>query len=144
MKGTEPKSLTKGFEPSRKITAMDIRPLLLVAAGGAIGAILRYQITLTLPMESHWATMGINLLGALLLGILAGGLHGGGVISDDLLLFFGTGLLGAFTTMSTFSLDLATLFDADRFGTIGIHLVATGILGPALALAGWKLTAIVL
>ena len=81
---------------------MDTRPLLLVAAGGAIGAVLRHQITLALPMESHWATMGINLLGALLLGILAGGLHSGGVISDDLLLFLGTGLLGAFTTMSTF------------------------------------------
>ena len=123
---------------------MDIRPLLLVAAGGAIGAILRHQITLSLPMESHWATMGINLLGALLLGILAGGLHGGGFISDDMLLFLGTGLLGAFTTMSTFSLDLATLFDAERFSIIGIHLVATGILGPILAFVGWKLTSIAL
>tara|TARA_B100000287_G_scaffold189208_1_gene178827 strand:+ start:311 stop:682 length:372 start_codon:yes stop_codon:yes gene_type:complete len=123
---------------------MDIRPLLLVAAGGAIGAILRHQITLSLPMESHWATMGINLLGALLLGILAGGLHNGGIISDDMLLFLGTGLLGAFTTMSTFSLDLATLFDAERFGTIGIHLVATGVLGPTLAFVGWRLTSIAL
>ena len=123
---------------------MDIRPLLLVAAGGAIGAILRHQITLSLPMESHWATMGINLLGALLLGILAGGLHNGGIISDDMLLFLGTGLLGAFTTMSTFSLDLATLFDAERFGTIGIHLFATGVLGPTLAFVGWRLTSIAL
>ena len=123
---------------------MDVRPLLLVAAGGAIGAILRHQITLSLPMESHWATMGINLLGALLLGILAGGLHNGGIISDDMLLFLGTGLLGAFTTMSTFSLDLATLFDAERFGIIGIHLVATGVLGPTLAFVGWRLTSIAL
>ena len=123
---------------------MDIRPLLLVAAGGAIGAILRHQITLSLPMESHWATMGINLLGALLLGILAGGLHSEGIISDAMLLFLGTGLLGAFTTMSTFSLDLATLFDAERFGTIGIHLVATGVIGPALAFVGWRLTSIAL
>ena len=88
--------------------------------------------------------MGINLLGALLLGILAGGLHSGGVISDDLLLFLGTGLLGAFTTMSTFSLDLATLFEADRFGAIGIHLIATGVLGPVLAFVGWRLTSIAL
>ena len=123
---------------------MDIRPLLLVAAGGAIGAILRHQITHTIPMESHWATMGINLLGALLLGILAGGLHNQVVISDDLLLFLGTGLLGAFTTMSTFSLDLATLFDAERFGAIGVHLVATGVVGPTLAFVGWRLTSIAL
>ena len=46
--------------------------------------------------------------------------------------------------MSTFSLDLATLFDADRFGTIGIHLIATGILGPVLAFVGWRLTSIAL
>jgi len=123
---------------------MDGRALLLVAVGGALGAIARYLSTTMLPIESHWSTLVINLSGSLLLGIIAGGLHGAGTISDELLLLLGTGILGAFTTMSTFSVDVMRLIDESQWTTATVYLVSTAFIGPILALIGWKCTSMIL
>tara|TARA_B100000902_G_scaffold362088_1_gene380094 strand:- start:2931 stop:3308 length:378 start_codon:yes stop_codon:yes gene_type:complete len=123
---------------------MDGRALLLVAVGGALGAIARYLSTTMLPIESHWSTLAINLSGSLLLGIIAGGLHGAGTISDELLLLLGTGILGAFTTMSTFSVDVMRLIDDSQWTTATVYLVSTAFIGPILALIGWKCTSMIL
>ncbi|MBI31437.1 MAG: fluoride efflux transporter CrcB [Euryarchaeota archaeon] len=123
---------------------MDGRALLLVAVGGALGAIARYFATTTLPIDSHWSTLVINLTGSLLLGIVAGGLHGTEIISDELLILVGTGILGAFTTMSTFSLDLVRLVDESQWMTAFLYLGSTALIGPILALIGWKCTSMIL
>jgi len=123
---------------------MDGRALLLVAVGGALGAIARHLSTTMLPIESHWSTLAINLSGSLLLGIIAGGLHGAGTISDELLLLLGTGILGAFTTMSTFSVDVMRLIDESQWTTATVYLVSTAFIGPILALIGWKCTSMIL
>jgi len=123
---------------------MDGRALLLVAVGGALGAIARYLSTNMLPIESHWSTLAINLTGSLLLGIIAGGLHGSGLISDELLLLLGTGILGAFTTMSTFSIDVMKLVDESQWATATLYLGSTALIGPILALIGWKCTSMIL
>tara|TARA_B100000287_G_C20107171_1_gene572825 strand:- start:115 stop:492 length:378 start_codon:yes stop_codon:yes gene_type:complete len=123
---------------------MDGRALLLVAVGGALGAIARYLSTSMLPIETHWSTLAINLTGSLLLGIIAGGLHGSGLISDELLLLLGTGILGAFTTMSTFSIDVMKLVDDSQWATATLYLGSTALIGPILALIGWKCTSMIL
>ena len=123
---------------------MDGRALLLVAVGGALGAIARYLSTTMLPIETHWSTLAINLTGSLLLGIIAGGLHGSGLISDELLLLLGTGILGAFTTMSTFSIDVMKLVDDSQWATATLYLGSTAFIGPILALIGWKCTSMIL
>jgi len=123
---------------------MDGRALLLVAVGGALGAIARYLSTTMLPIEAHWSTLAINLTGSLLLGIIAGGLHGSGLISDELLLLLGTGILGAFTTMSTFSIDVMKLVDDSQWATATLYLGSTALIGPILALIGWKCTSMIL
>jgi CrcB protein len=123
---------------------MDGRAILLVALGGALGAVGRYLSANMMPIESHWSTLTINLVGSFLLGIIAGGLHGSGVISDELLLFLGTGILGAFTTMSTFSVDLIKLIDESQMATAMIYLGSTALIGPFLAFIGWKGTTMVL
>ena len=123
---------------------MDGRALLLVAIGGALGAIARYLSTTMLPIETHWSTLAINLTGSLLLGIIAGGLHGSGLISDELLLLLGTGILGAFTTMSTFSIDVMKLVDGSQWATATLYLGSTALIGPILALIGWKCTSMIL
>ncbi len=123
---------------------MDGRALLLVAVGGALGAIARYLSTSMLPIETHWSTLAINLTGSLLLGIIAGGLHGSGLISDELLLLLGTGILGAFTTMSTFSIDVMKLVDGSQWATATLYLGSTALIGPILALIGWKCTSMIL
>ena len=123
---------------------MDGRALLLVAVGGALGAIARYLSTTMLPIEAHWSTLAINLTGSLLLGIIAGGLHSSGLISDELLLLLGTGILGAFTTMSTFSIDVMKLVDDSQWATATLYLGSTALIGPILALIGWKCTSMIL
>lgn len=82
---------------------------LLVMAGGAIGAGLRYhlgrvaveQLGTTFP----WGTWIVNLLGGFLMGVLAGNLVPTGKADEPLLLFLGVGVLGGFTTFSAFSLE---------------------------------------
>ena len=123
---------------------MDGRALLIVAVGGALGAVARYLTTTILPIDSHWSTLAINLTGSLLLGIIAGGLQGAGWISNELLLLFGTGVLGAFTTMSTFSFELARLFDESQWTTGILYFATTVLIGPILAFIGWKCTSMIL
>ncbi|RWO23774.1 MAG: fluoride efflux transporter CrcB [Mesorhizobium sp.] len=89
--------------------------LLLVAAGGAIGAGLRHVvnfIALRLVGPSFpWGTMAINIVGSFAMGLFITTLarrYGG---SNELRLFVATGILGGFTTFSAFSLDFATLWE---------------------------------
>ena len=84
----------------------------LVALGGAIGAALRYGVSMYLSSDGFpWATLSVNMIGSLLLGILAVALTQG-LISQDAALILGTGILGAFTTMSTFSVETLNMFQS--------------------------------
>lgn len=97
----------------------------LVAAGGALGALLRFLLSTALPslatptlVELPWATLLANVLGCLGLGVLVGVLEvrPGRPWMRPLL---GTGLCGGFTTMSTAVLDGAAMLGAD-FAIIAI------------------------
>jgi len=71
----------------------------LVALGGALGALLRFAVTEQVGSStSPWGTLTVNLVGSLALGALSVGLARS-VGSGGQALLFGTGLLGAFTTM---------------------------------------------
>ena len=76
--------------------------LLLVAAGAAVGAPLRYLAGHFLDDRVHGGTLLVNLLGSLLLGWLVG--HG---VGDDALALFGTGFCGALTTYSAMAVQAA-------------------------------------
>jgi|TARA_B100001996_G_C18598589_1_gene568928 CrcB protein len=117
---------------------MEIRLMLLVGIGGAIGAMLRYIISDIMPSEGlPYGTMTVNLLGSLLLGVMFGALAAEALISQDNLLLFGTGLLGAFTTMSAFAMETVNLSEnnmPDAF--VYVILSVIGCIG--LAWAGYK------
>jgi len=91
----------------------------LVAAGGGAGALMRYQtgrlITHVLGpqavMAFPWATLAVNVIGSLAMGLLAGWLARHGQGGDHVRLAVGVGLLGGFTTFSAFSLELMLLID---------------------------------
>lgn len=91
-----------------------INHLLLVAAGGAIGASLRHLAGMAslrlLGPAFPYSTVLINVTGSLIMGLFIAWLvkKGG---SDNLRLFFATGILGGFTTFSAFSLDVADLIE---------------------------------
>ena len=113
---------------------------LLVAAGGATGAWLRYlasRATLSVigPVAATafpWATLLINVSGSFAMGLLAGWLARHGQGGEHWRLLLGVGVLGGFTTFSAFSLELANLAQRGALGlAFGYALVSVlaGVLG---------------
>jgi CrcB protein len=90
-----------------------------VALGGAIGALLRYQngrlLTHWLGPQAvtafPWATLFVNVVGSLVMGGLAGFLARHGHGGEQWRLFIGVGVLGGYTTFSSFSLELMMLIE---------------------------------
>lgn len=89
--------------------------MLLVAAGGAVGATLRYGLTF-LPIRSVFpcSTFLANILGALLIGLVIG-LISDGRLSPGNGLFFKTGVCGGLTTFSTFSAETLVLLESGEY-----------------------------
>jgi fluoride exporter len=123
----------------RYIAAMP--SLFLVMIGGAAGAGLRWEFgrlaLARLGPGFPWGTLGVNLIGGLLMGILAGTLIGQGSPDRPLWLLLAVGLLGGFTTFSAFSFDLFAMVERGRLGTAALYAGAS-VLGSLLLLAfGW-------
>ena len=110
-------------------------PLLLVMAGGAVGAGARWGVSRLWPAAPGawpWATLAVNLSGGLLIGVLAGALLGRG--AEPARLALGVGALGGFTTFSTFSLEVVALLERGAWGAgLGYALASTA--GAVLACA---------
>lgn len=117
-----------------------------VALGGAIGALGRYQLGraithwLGVPVVTTfpWATLAVNVIGSIAMGVLAGWLarHGSGS-GEQLRLLLGVGLMGGFTTFSAFSLELMLLIERGQPGTAfayGAISVLAGLTGLYLGL----------
>ncbi len=116
---------------------MDPKDLLLVAIGGALGASLRYLVILWIPTESFpWSTLSVNLIGSFILGIIIG-FSTNQLLDEKTTLMIATGVLGAFTTMSTYSVDTITLWENEKILAI-LYIIATAIIGPILALIGME------
>ena len=116
---------------------MDPKNLLIVAFGGALGACLRYLVILWIPPEGFpWSTLSVNLLGSLILGIIIG-LSSNHFLGDKITLLLATGVLGAFTTMSTYSIETISLWENDKILAI-VYILSTAIIGPVLALIGME------
>lgn len=104
-----------------------------VAAGGAIGAVLRYGVNVA--SVSIWgfnfpiATMIVNIIGSLTLGLITGLFSHYGNPSPEIRTFLITGMLGAFTTFSTFSLDSATLLERGNYGLLSFYLLGSVVFG---------------
>ena len=116
---------------------MDPKDLLLVAIGGALGASLRYLVILWIPTEGFpWSTLSVNLIGSFILGIIIG-FSTNQLLEEKTTLMIATGVLGAFTTMSTYSMDTITLWENEKILAI-LYIIATAIIGPILALIGME------
>src|SRR3569832_2973453 len=98
-----------------------------VMVGGAIGADARHligQIMLArLGPGFPWWTLSINILGSLLMGLLIGWLARSGG-SDTARLFFGVGILGGFTTFSSFSMEFWSLFERGQVAQAAAYVLA--------------------
>lgn len=111
--------------------------LLLVAAGGALGAVARHLVNQAglrvLGPEFPYGTLAVNVIGSLAIGLLVGWLaQAGRPDATEIRFALGVGFLGAFTTMSAFALDvvvmaerkMALLAVAYAAGTVGLSVIA--------------------
>ena len=126
-------------EQHLRLKELELPPVLAVSLGGAAGAVARYGVA-ELVDRSHsdafpWDTLAVNLIGSFLLGLLLA-LLGSSAHRSSARLLFGTGMLGAFTTFSTFSLDTANLLRNDAALTSIIYVTTSLAGGLALAWAG--------
>jgi len=110
--------------------------LLLVMAGGAVGAGARHlfgRLTLTaLGADYPWGTLGVNLIGGMLMGLLAGTLLRVGA-GESARLLLGVGVLGGFTTFSAFSLDVALMIERGAIAAAAGY-AAVSVAGSVIAL----------
>ena len=113
--------------------------LLLVITGAAIGAPLRYLGDRAVQSRHDtvfpWGTFTVNVLGSLILGIIAGAVAAGGA-SPQVQLALGTGFCGALTTYSTFSYETLRLLEDDARLFAAANVVASIVAGLGAAFLG--------
>jgi fluoride exporter len=119
--------------------ALTLSVILLAGGAGAVGGLFRYLVGVVAIHRWGWkgrrATLTVNLVGAGMAG-LAFGAWRGGLLSDAAWFVVGVGFLGAFTTYSTWMLEVARLLRDDARGrALGYLFGAMGV-GLLLALLG--------
>jgi len=111
--------------------------------GGAIGAALRYALTVFVDQRLAalfpWGTVAVNAIGCFLIGVLLPCFDQRELFSPTLRLFVFTGVLGAFTTFSTFSLETWRLVEAGRVGLAFANVAGSVLLCLAATFAGLAL-----
>ncbi len=117
-----------------------VQTLLTVAAGGAIGASLRYLTfvgaTRVFGPGFPIGTLVVNVLGSFLMGVVFVVIAKKG--GQELALFLMTGVLGGFTTFSAFSLDTFALFERGETGTAALYvLLSVGLSIAALVIGAY-------
>jgi len=112
---------------------------LIVFFGAGLGGIARHGVNMTgarLGYASPLGTLGVNVAGSFLMGVLAAWfVHRTGV-SQHVRLFLTTGLLGGFTTFSAFSLDAALMWERGAFGPFALYVLGSLVLSVAGLFAG--------
>jgi CrcB protein len=118
---------------------------LAVALGGTVGTLARHAVNLTflrLGRPGALATATVNLLGSVVIGALAGALAGGRLaMSAPLRAFVFVGILGGFTTFSTFMLDTLTLGQSRSVGAAVANVALQTMLGAAATLVAYRVFA---
>ena len=119
--------------------------LLLVFLGGGAGAVGRYLggvafLRLVGARQPYLATLTINVVGGVLMGLLIGALVTLGVRgvqhTDRIRLFLGVGVLGGFTTFSSFSLETVMMLERRAYATAAAYVAASVLLSALGVMLG--------
>ncbi len=121
--------------------------LILVFVGGGIGAILRYFINnisenmflSNSNYEFPWGTFVVNILGSFLIGFVVGLFDSSILSNEQLKLFIIVGVLGGFTTFSSFSLETVEMLQAGYYIKSILYIAASTFLAIIFTISGLKL-----
>ena len=120
-----------------------MKEVLAVAAGGVIGAVARHLVYVAaghlLGTGFPYGTLIVNVVGSFAMGVLVETMALVWSSSTAMRLFLATGILGAFTTFSAFSLDFAVLFERRAYGLCAIYAIASFVLSVGALFAGLHL-----
>ena len=117
--------------------------LAAVAFGGGLGALARYALALLLPTrpaQFPWGTFVINTLGCLLIGVLMVLITEVWTVHRLVRPFLGVGVLGGFTTFSTYALEIRNLLHTGAVAVAFVYLVGTFLAAMLAVLAGAWIT----
>jgi len=117
--------------------------LLFIACGGGVGAVLRYLVAGwgqqlvagTFPV----GTLLVNMTGCLLIGFLGATLAGPVLIREEYRMGLMVGLLGGFTTFSTFGYETLALLDGGDVAMASLNVLLSNALGLAAVWSGYRL-----
>jgi len=113
--------------------------LLWVAAGGALGAVMRYLVSMQIAAETGarfpWGTLTVNMIGCLVIGMMWS-VTEHKTASEGLLLFLIVGMIGSFTTFSTYGLEGIQLIQSGKWLAGFGYVLISNIAGLLLVLIG--------
>ena len=116
-----------------------MKSFLLVMAGGAFGAALRFQLSRMLSVDANgwpWHSFTANVVGGFAMGMLTGWLAQKGTDGNDLQFLLRVGLLGGFTTFSAFSLEMALMVERGQLALAAGYALASVIIALVALFAG--------
>ncbi len=120
-----------------------MKVIIAIAAGGALGALARHfvsgQITHWLGTGFPWGILAANVAGSFAMGILVEAMALVWSPSQELRAFLTVGFLGAFTTFSTFSLEVALLYERGQALLAALYIAASVLLAVGGLFAGLAL-----
>jgi len=115
---------------------------LLVGLGGALGSMARYGVGLAAGRLAPgsawpWGTLTVNVVGGLIMGLVAGWLAlRGGVQQESVRVFTAVGVLGGFTTFSAFSLETALMIERREFAMAAGYVALSVVVAIAALFLG--------
>jgi CrcB protein len=125
-------------------TELDLHPVPVlgtIAVGGVVGSEVRYALTIAFPDGAGvpWTTLGINVVGCLLIGVLMVAVQRWGRRTPLLRPFAGVGVLGGFTTFSAYAVGVQRLLAGGAPTSALVYLVLTPALAVLAVVAGTRL-----
>jgi CrcB protein len=115
---------------------------LLIAGGGALGSVLRYAIQGWVQRAADGSfpagTLAVNVIGCAAIGFLTALFTGPFLIREEYRIGLTVGILGGFTTFSTFGLESFTLMNAGQLGLMALNIILSCVLGLIAVWAGYR------
>jgi CrcB protein len=124
-------------------TTLNLRLILAVALGGAVGSVARYLVGIgsgkLFGLDFPWGTLIINIVGSFLIGVFVESFALKWDLPQAARVFLTVGICGGFTTFSTFSLDSYLLIDRGELWSAAAYMAGSVVLSVTALFAGLEL-----